>query len=143
MASLASIRAGIAANLQANLDLGVNSAVQVSAYALANPTGPYVQVFGPDEVSFHRSMGTSTAHADWSIKIQAGVPLTTDRGAQELLDRMIESTGSASVRAAIEADRTLGGTVQDCIVTGVSGYAQYVTGQGDVLGCEFLVTVLA
>ncbi len=141
MASLASIRAGLAANLTANLDLGANSSVQVSAYALANPTGPYVQVFGPDEITFHRAM--ANGHAEWDIKIQAGVPLTTDRGSQELLDRMIESTGSASIRAAIEADKTLGGTVQDLIVRGVSGYGQYVTGQGDVLGCEFLVTVLA
>ncbi len=142
MATLAQIREGLRANLSA-IDLGANSSVQVSGYALANPVGAYVQVFGPDEVAFHRSMGTTTAHADWVIKIQVGVPLTSDRGAQELLDRMLESSGSASIRALVEADRTLGGTVQDCVVTGVSGYGQYVTGQGDTLGCEFLVTVLA
>lgn len=142
MAALADIREGIRANLAANLNVGAYTPPQISAYALANPTGPYVQVFGPEEVSFHRSM-SSTGHSDWTIKVQVGVPLTSDRGAQELLDRMLESSGAASIKAAIEADKTLGGTVQDCVVTGASGYGQYVTAQGDVLGCEFLVLVLA
>lgn len=141
MATLAQIREGLRANLAANLDLGANSAVQVSAYALSNPTGPYVQVFGPEEITFHRAMGNG--HADWTMTVQVGVPLTLDRGAQELLDRMLESSGGASIRAAIESDTTLGGVVQQAIVTGVSGYAQYVSGQGDYLGCEFSVAVIA
>lgn len=141
MATLATIREGIRANLAANLDLGSYSDVQISAYALSNPTGPYVQVFGPEEISFHRAM--ANGHADWTLRVQVGVPLTLDRGAQELLDRMLESSGSASIRAAIEADTTLGGACQQAIVTGVSGYGQYVTGAGDYLGCEFSVAVIA
>lgn len=141
MATLAQIREGLRANLAANLDLGANSSVQVSAYALANPTGPYVQVFGPEEVVFHRAM--ANGHADWTLRIQVGVPLSLDRGAQELLDRMLESSGGASIRAAIESDTTLGGVVNQAIVTRVSGYGQYVTGAGDFLGCEISVAVIA
>ena len=141
MAALSAIREGLRAQLAANLDLSPYSATQISAYGLSNPTPPCIQVIGPEEITYHRAM--QNGHADWSITIQALAGLTSDRGAQELLDRMLESTGSASVRAAIEADKTLGGVVDNCIVRGASGYRQYTTAQGDVLACEFSVAVIA
>lgn len=141
MAALSEIREGLRAALATNLSLGANSEFQVSAYGLSNPTPPCIQVIGPEEVAYHGAM--QNGHGNWTITVQALVGLASDRGAQELLDRLLESSGSASVRAAIETDKTLGGVVDNCIVTGASGYRQYATGQGDVLGCEFSVAVIA
>ena len=141
MAALATIREAIRAALDVNLDLSPYTGVQISAYPLASPSGPYVQVFGPEEIKYHGAM--VDGHSNWLLRIQAGVPLQDARGSTELLDRMCESSGSASIKAAIEQDKTLGGAVQNCIVTGVSGYGQYATAQGDTLGCEFSVAVIA
>lgn len=140
MATLSAIREGLRANL-ASLDLGGYSALQVSAYGLSNPTPPCVQVIGPDEITYDRAM--QRGHDDWVILVQAFTGLVTDRGAQELLDRLLESSGSSSVKAAIESDRTLGGAAQFCRVERASGYRQYASAQGDVLGCEWFVAVIA
>lgn len=140
MATLAAIRAGLETRLK-TLDLSPYSGAQISAYGLSNPVPPAIQVLGPDEIVYDRAM--QRGHDDWTITIQALVGLASDRGAQELLDRMLESSGSASVKARIEADRTLGGVVSDCRVARASGYRQYATGAGDVLGCEWFVAVIA
>lgn len=141
MATLAQIREGIRANLAANLSLGAYTDPQISGYALSPGTLPSIQVLGPAGIEYDKAMGRG--HDDYEITVQAIVALTTDRGAQELLDRMLDPSGAASVKTAIEADRTLGGVVDHTWVVSATGYRQYSTTQGEALGCEFTVAVIA
>jgi len=134
MVDLAAIREGLAANLR-RID-----GVQVSAYMLANPTPPTIQVMGPDEVTYDVTFGRGSD--SWQMVVQAFVALVTDIGAQARLDEMLHPTGPLSIKEAIEFDTTLGGACNDLRVTRSSGYQQYnLEGRGAVLGAEFTVQV--
>lgn len=85
--------------------------VQVSAYVLASPTPPAIQIFPPG-VMYDYSMGsTNEGLSEWTFMVQAFVALTTDIGSQKLLDRLCAPSGGASVKSILEADKTLQATV--------------------------------
>jgi hypothetical protein len=137
MASLADIRAGLAAAIDSGVDLDM----QVSAYIIASPTPPFAQVL-PDETTYHEAFqnGAET----WGLIVQVIVAFGSDVGAQRQLDELLESSGSLSVKAALEADVRLGGIVSDVTVTRTSGYRTYRLGatQTEALGAEWNVSVL-
>lgn len=115
--------------------------LQASAQFLANPTTPSAHVF-PGEIEFHKAMGNG--HADWHLTVQAFVTVLFDSGAQKLLDKYIAEAGEYSVKAAIEADGTLGGVADDLIVESCSGYRVYPRPEGSpVLGAEWKVRIMA
>lgn len=133
MSELTDIRQGIADALSAGL-----TGVQVSAYILASPSTPSVSVF-PSSVDFHQAMGNGLAF--WNFTVRALVSLSTDIGAQQLLDGWMGENGSG-VKAAIEADPTLGGVCDHLTVTGVSNYQSYVLAGGQqVIGADWNVQV--
>jgi hypothetical protein len=112
-ATMAEIRQGIANNL-ASLE-----GVQVSPYMLANSTLPAIHIF-PSAVSYdqamHRGVDAQT------MTVQAMVAFGSDQGAQVTLDELLAPSGSRSVKAAIESDKTLGGKVQDVWVQEAGNY---------------------
>lgn len=138
MASLADIRAALAAAVG-----NVAMDLQVSAYMLAKPTPPCAQVV-PDEMEYHQSFG-SGAIENWGLLVQVMVAANSDQGSQQLLDQLLESSGALSIKAAIEADKTLGGTVLSAVVTKTSGYRTYRLGatQAEALGAEWTVDIKA
>lgn len=108
---------------------------------LANPTPPTLQVF-PAEVEYDASMARGFDR--WTLTVQAYVGSQTDKGAQLKLDTLLAPSGASSVKARVEADRTLGGVVDDCRVVGCSGYRVYVHPNGTaVLGAEWTVELYA
>lgn len=113
--------------------------VQASAYVLGSPTPPFVHVLrGP--VVYDRAMGHGT-HT-WTMRVRAYVASVTDVGAQKLLDEFLSVDGARSIKAAIEADPTLGGVVSDLQVTEASGEQEFIRDQGGpLLGSEFTVEV--
>lgn len=122
------------------LKQGIGGA-QVSGYMLANPVTPCLHVF-PDEAVFDTAMarGADT----WALKVQAYVGFVDAEGAQRRLDLWIAPSGPESVKALVEADRTLGGLVHDVRVTDCSGYRLYTGPDGrTVLGAEWSLQVLA
>ena len=133
---LAELRAGLATNL------GTIADVQVSAYMLGNPTPPTIHLL-PEEITYDGAMGRGMD--TWTITVQAFVGLVSDVGAQKRLDQMLAPTGATSVKAAVEADRTLGGKCSDLRVVSASGYKVYALAgqQGAVLGCEWTVQIIA
>lgn len=136
--TVAQIRAGLAANL------GAIGERQISAYRLANPTVPSIQVTGPiDEIEYHQAM--QNGHDLFPFAVMAFVGIASDIGAQKRLDEFISATGAASVKAAIEADKTLGGLACRAIVESCSGYREYALPNqpGPVLGAEWRVRVEA
>ena len=88
-------------------------AMQVNAYAHSQPTPPGLQIL-PPTVVFDTAMvrGMDT----WTFRVQ-GFVSGNDRGPQRLLDEFIDTQGDSSVKARLEADKTLGGLVEDLRVT--------------------------
>lgn len=136
MSTLADVREGLRANLSSI------PGAQVSAYVLSNPTLPTIWVRPAAEVvTYHRAMGNGVEN--WTLLVQAYVGVPSDIGAQKKLDEFLASAGASSVKAAIESDKTLGGSANDLAVQNCSGYLEYARPDGTTaLGAEWTVLVL-
>lgn len=77
---------------------------------------PPAAVVEPLEVNFDRAMGNGADYFRAFILIIVG--RMSDRSSQDRLDAYLPPTGASSVKAAIEADRTLGGACSTLTVTG-------------------------
>jgi len=71
---------------------------------------------------------------------QGGIEPLNNVDTTEVLDELLEDEGERSVKARLEADRTLGGAVADLFVAGHSGYCVYPSPKGPQLGAEWTVT---
>ncbi len=131
--ALADIRAALARSLR------VIPGLQTSPYLLANPTPPCAQVTrGP--VQYDQAMQGGVHRPNFTVT--AYVALTSDQGAQALLDRYLAADGDLSIKQALESDTTLGGLVQALHVTGATGETPYARDQGgQVLGSDWTVEV--
>ena len=136
MTTIANLRSGL------NTRLATIADVQTSAYMLSVPAPPCVEVSTLDEVLYDRTMQRGFDEYRFIIRAYSG--LTSDIGAQKTLDLFLASSGSGSVKAAVEGDRTLGGVCSDLQVESCSGYRVYAAdGRGPFLGAEWTVRVLA
>lgn len=106
------IRAGIVSSLSS---LGVQS----TGYLVASPTPPVIEVY-PGEVNYDDTLQRGVDTALFMVRVSVATSL--DRGAQERLDEYLGRTGAASVKALVEADRTLGGVVKDLRVESATGH---------------------
>lgn len=104
MSVVGDLRAGLRDNLKTIPDL------QVSRYALPNPTPPGIHIL-PPAVKYHQAFQGGLT--DYTFTVQAFVALTTDIGPQMLLDELIDETGERSLCRAVESDKTLGGLATD------------------------------
>lgn len=133
MATMEQIAEGLATNLR-SID-----GVQVSAWMLASPTPPAIHVV-PPAIEYHQAM--QSGFSELTFTVQAFVALASDIGSQKRLAQMRAASGAGSVKAAIEADRTLGGVVKDLIVRS-SAEPQVLTLEGgrQILVSDFTVDV--
>lgn len=76
---------------------------------------------------------------DFSVLVL--VSRADDRSAQKSLDAYITPTGTSSIKAAIEADRTLGGEVSSAAVTGWGEPQEVELAGVSYLAVEFMVEV--
>jgi hypothetical protein len=128
------IREGLATNLR------TISGVQVSAYMLASPTPPAIHVV-PPAIEYHQAMQGGLERLTFTV--QAFVALGTDIGTQKRLDDFRAPTGVTSVKAALEADRTLGGVAQDLLVMSSAEPVIVTLPEGrQLLSCDWEVLVL-
>jgi hypothetical protein len=135
VATISEIRRGIATNLEAVLGM------QISPYMLANPTPPTAQVL-PGGIDYDQAMRRGMDLV--TIIVSVIVPFSTDIGSQVLLDEFMAPTGERSIKTALEADPTLGATVDDLHVTDVTRPSMYTReGGAYALGVEWTVEVLA
>lgn len=119
------------------------SGINVYARTKSNVNTPCATVTRTG-TSFHEvSMGT----VEWRFRVTVYVALTSDKGAQESLDRFLNPDDPLSVKKALESDRTLGGVAEDVTVTEVGEDQVYERVAGTVaaqyLGTEFTVQVHA
>jgi len=132
--STANIRAAIASTLQTAL----GSTWGVSGYFLSKPEPPQIDLlYGP--VVYDTAM--RGGNHDVKLVLRATVQWGEATSAQQALDGLMDSSGSSSLKAALEADKTLGGTIDYIRVTEVSEPKVYPTAGSDVVGVEFTVEV--
>jgi hypothetical protein len=131
MATVSGIRKGIADNLASITNL------RVSPTMLDAPRPPVAMVY-PDTIDFDLNAARGADTFTFIVFVLVG--RADDRTAQNRLDGFV--AGPNSVKAAIEADRTLGGAADTCRVTSMRNYQQVSIGETVYLGVEFEVEVV-
>ena len=135
MASLSSIRSGIATNL------GNISSLTVFGFVPDSIEPPTAVVGVVDNIEYDSTMarGADT----YSIPVFLYVSRVDAQDSQDTLDAFLASTGSSSVKAQVESDITLGGEAQSVRVVEADNYGVYTINNIDYLGCEFTIEVIA
>ena len=135
MASLSSIRSGIATNL------GNISSLTVFGFVPDSIEPPTAVVGVVDNIEYDTSM--SRGADTYSIPVFLYVSRVDAQDAQDTLDGFLASSGSSSVKTQIESDVTLGGVANSARVVEADNYGVYSINNIDYLGCEFTVEVIA
>lgn len=133
MATIAQVRASLKDRLATITDLRAN------ATEPASPNPPAAWPI-PRAGDYHADQG-DTVTLRWVVRVVVN-PGDINRG-QTALDDYLSPTGSKSIRAAIEADPTLGGVAESVSVTGWGAYGLYEFGQVSLLGAEVNVEIYA
>ncbi len=137
MASIASLRTGIATNL------GTISGLRTSptGYIPDNVNPPYA-IVAPSSVDYHRSFSTGGLNT-YNFTVTVVVGRVSERTSQASLDAYCSPTGASSIKLAVESDKTLGGSAYDCIVTTMRNYGSITIAENTYLAAEFDLTVQA
>lgn len=92
-----------------------------------------------DSVQYHRTMRTALTEQQYTVTV---IVCRADTGAAiKEVQPYIAASGAYSVKAAIEADTTLGGKVDDLTVTSATGIQRVQAEDGEYLSVDFTVTV--
>ena len=134
MTALSDLRTGLANRL------ATITGLRSSATIPDNPQPP-IAVVVPSRILYDTAMGRGSDEYEFTVTVIVG--RVHDRTSQTNLDAYCASSGSASVKAAIEADRTLGGKAIDCRVTQMSNQGFLSIGDITYHTAEFNVTVIA
>ena len=128
--------------------MNVNDARVALATALGNIAGLRSKAYVPAKIEPPTavvSIGSGRYDDDFSgsMTVEMGVLVLVaradDRSAQSRLDDYLSPTGTRSVKAAVDADPTLGGTVGTATVVGWSDPAEFEMGGISYVGIEFTV----
>jgi hypothetical protein len=134
MASLSDLREGIAENLSNIVGL------RVSSFVPDNPNPP-MAVVSPQSIEYHKSF--ANGFNTYNFTVAVFVARVSERTAQNNLDAYCASTGSSSIKSAIESNRTLSGRAYDLMVSGMSNYGSVIIGDNTYLTAEFDCAVQA
>jgi hypothetical protein len=94
-----------------------------------------------DSITYHRSMRSTDCEMVFTVTVV--VSRADERTGVASVDAYTSPTGTRSVKAAIEGDRTLGGIVMDSMVESASGLINMPADDGDYLAVDFKVVVYA
>lgn len=111
MADITQIMDGLEARL------ATITGLRVSDVSPGQINPPCAIVGVPPVDNYHATFGANGRVTLDSVTITVLTSAAVDRIGQRLLAGYANPTGDTSVKAAIEADKTLGGVVDDCIVT--------------------------
>jgi hypothetical protein len=103
-----------------------------------NPPLAYPEL---NQVNYHRAMGLGDVVMDWTIHVIVG--RYTDRTAYATLDAYLNASGSTSVRAALEADPTLGSVVQAVLLSSAADVTSLSEADAQFLEIQYQLTVHA
>ena len=128
------MRAAIATNL------GTISGLRTSPEMPDNPNPP-IALVRPVTVEYNQAFANGLTRYNFVVVVIVG--RAEERTAQRSLDAFCSSTGSSSIKLAVESDKTLGGNAYDCRVTEMRNYTPLQLNEGTYLAAEFAVDVFA
>jgi hypothetical protein len=131
--SISLIRQGLAKNL--GTIPGLRSVAEVPD--LPNPP---IAIVALNSVTYDRAYANGMTSYNFTITVIVG--RVAEREAQRRLDAYI-STGSSSVKSAVESDKTLGGNAYDCRVVSMDSVGSLTISDNTYLAADFSVTVIA
>ena len=136
MATIAQLRSGL------QTALSTISGLQVYASEPGSITPPAAVIVTPS-IEYHRSFNSAGALRAYSFRIMVLVAEGLVSEAAHTLDTYADPTAATSVRAAIEADGTLGGVCESLIVESFRPLNAEEVASLTYWGGEFTVTVYA
>jgi hypothetical protein len=131
--SITAIRTALANNI--GTIQGLRTAAEVPD--LPNPP---VAIVALNNVSYDRAYANGMTSYTFVVTVIVG--RAAEREAQRRLDTYI-STGSSSVKYAVESDKTLGGNAYDCRVVSMDSVGSLTISDTTYLAADFTVTVIA
>jgi len=134
VASITNLRTAIATNL------ATISGLRTSAEMPDNPNPP-IALVRPVTVEYNQAMAKGLTKYNFNVLVIVG--RAEERTAQKSLDAFCSSTGSSSIKNAVESDKTLGGNAFDTRVTEMRNYTPIQLNEGTYLAAEFAVDVFA
>ena len=134
MTSLTNLRTGLATRLATITGLRVFDHVP-------DVFAPPCAFVLPDTIDYWEGFSGGDAQHRWTVTIIVG--RSADRAAQRSLFEYISYSGTKSVRAAIEADRTLGGVCQTLLVERADNIRMLTQGDANYLAADFAVRIHA
>lgn len=134
MATISNIRTGIATNI------GTISGLRTAAEIPDNPNPP-IAVVNLDGIDYHQAFKNGLTRYNFTVTVVVG--RVAEREMQRKLDSYLGVTGSQSVKAAIESNRTLSGEVYDLVVVNSNSIGSITINDQTYLAAEFTVTVFA
>lgn len=134
MAELSTIRAAMGTALSEVENLRVRELIP----ALVVPPMAVVQ---PQQIEY--DLNANRGVNRYTFTVTVFVVKADDRSAQLRVDPFVSTSGPQSVKAALEADRTLGGEVDTLRVTNVSNYSSQDANDVLYLAVDFEVEVYA
>jgi hypothetical protein len=134
MASITDLRAGLATQLGAISGLRTTTETP-------DTISPPIAIVNVANVNYDRTFQRGLDEYNFVITVIVG--RVGERSAQRLLDSYVSTTGTSSVKLAIELDRTLGGKCDSLRVTDMRNYGSIVIGEITYLAAEFNVVVFA
>lgn len=137
MASISALRTAIATNL------GTISGLRTSTTGtIPDNVNPPYAIVAPSTVDYHRSFSAGGLNT-YNFTVTVVVGRVSERTSQNSLDAYCAPTGTASIKVAVESDKTLGGSAYDCVVTGMRNYGSIVIAENTYLAAEFDLVVQA
>lgn len=121
--------------------LATISGLQAYDYAPDDPVPPCAFPLVPPVPSYRETFGRARYVLTFRVIVLTGAQL--DRPGQMRLADFASQTGSSSIRAAIEDDRTLGGIAEECVVDSFSPDGLDEVGLVGYYGGTFMVRVVA
>jgi hypothetical protein len=131
--SITAIRTALANNL------GTISGLRTAAEVPDLPNPP-IAVVSLNNVIYDRAFDKGMTTYTFVVTVIVG--RVAEREAQRRLDSYI-STGSSSVKYAVESDKTLGGNAYDCRVVSMDSVGSLTISDNTYLAADFTVTVIA
>ncbi len=132
--ALSDIRAAMGTALSAVPNLRVRELIP----ALVTPP---MAVVSPSSIEY--DLNAKNGVSRYLFTVTVFVVKADDRAAQLRVDPFVAPTGTGSVKAALEADRTLGGVVNTLRVTDVNNYSSADANDVLYLAVDFQVEVFA
>jgi hypothetical protein len=130
--SVSSLRSGLSTRL------ATISGLRTSSYVIPDPMPP-VAIVIPSGITFDSTFARGMDEYEFVVLVLVGS--VDDRTSQDRMDAYCDPSGSGSIKAAIEGDKTLGGAAFTLRVREMRNYQQTPIGDQIYLSAEFVVQV--